>query len=152
MSALPKDEVSNSELTRLDRFDHCLEYLRTLNGINENDIAAGCSTVDILDSLGMDEQGRIAGLLYCICPQQTCFDADDLYKGLWGSLHPTVLSLHGAVAHLDQLSSFSRHGGDKANPEVNEDILGSCLWQRPWRLLQHCSPLLSLQSPQTDQQ
>ena len=116
-----------SEKTDLTTLTSCLSYLRSSAIVDTNRLQQGTATVKILEGLGMDEKGQIAALLHCIDTDEWEVENRKQFDGFLDEMDPVAVSLYQGVRRLQQLSSFSRHGGEKIDPEANEDNLRKML-------------------------
>jgi len=105
-----------------DAVNDCCQWLRLQPGIDSDEVNQGIQSVTILQTLGMDDQGCVAALLYCAVP----IEFEDTAK-LTNQFEPSIISLYQGVYQLQKLSSFSRLGDGHVDSETNEDNLRKML-------------------------
>lgn len=96
-----------------------LDWLNTSPSVSAAAVKRGREVVVILESLGMDSDGMVAGLLYCALPEAvTCPVATD-----------AIMTLVEDIRRLDELSALSRRGESARGkaPEASEDNLRKML-------------------------
>ena len=100
----------------------CCEWLRIQPGIDPDEINQGLETVKILQSLGMDDQGCTAALIYCVVPADL---SDSINLG--EKFGTRIFTLYQGIYQLQKLSTFSGLGDSHVNSETNEDNLRKML-------------------------
>ncbi|MGI9316717.1 MAG: RelA/SpoT family protein [bacterium] len=100
----------------------CCQWLQSQPGIDRDDLDHGLETVNILQSLGMDDQGCVAALLHCVVPIDLA-DSINLSEQFGSS----ITGIYHSVYQLQKLSTFSRFDDGRVDAETNEDNLRKML-------------------------
>ena len=118
--------ANNTEDTRSDsqqRLELASAWLKDEAGVTHDGVLRGLEVVNVLQSLGLDEECRLAGLLFC------CLKAEALETKLGECPVATapVMAIVEGTARLDKLSTLSRHGESRGESSANEDNLRKML-------------------------